>query len=240
MGFINSVTQLAPDSNYIVNVYWQETMDFSLSNNLPLSQDPCSSELELYQSDATMYSQLPSTYVPTGRSNPQWNESIRYGQRLLPQVLDDRATRNPQELYAIVAKSSDVRQGVLNISIGDVSRAVNYMSWWIDSTVGKRTGSEVMAYMVFHIRHEEFKLLKWYQGPSDVRYVVLILAAIKTGFPVCIIGFLVLNASFQFSNFDLCLIMWSGSPSICSQFPHQQLVAIGNYQLFDDIACWSF
>lgn len=89
-------------------------------------------------------------YVPNGGPNPKWPEypRIPYGQRLLPPILDSHAAEKPDAVMELMAKSTDLSQGFLKITWRDLKCAVDRMSYWIDSHLGKRSGSEVFAYMV--------------------------------------------------------------------------------------------
>ncbi len=92
-------------------------------------------------------------------------QQTRYGHRLIPQLIDERAKSDPHDPCWSVRRSSNLSDGFRDISYGQVARAINRVSWWIEQNVGKSTTFETLAYM----------------GPPDLRYAVLTVAAQKTG-----------------------------------------------------------
>ena len=90
----------------------------------------------------------------------------QYGSRLLPQVVDELACSDPERIYASVPRSSDLSDGFRDVSMLEMSRAVNRIAHWLEKIVGRSTSFETLSYM----------------GPPDLRYVIIFLAAVKTGF----------------------------------------------------------
>jgi hypothetical protein len=91
-----------------------------------------------------------------------------YGRRLLPHILDDDAVENPGRVYAAVPKTSNVKDGYLQVTIGDLARCVDFMAKWIEDKFGKSTNFETITYI----------------GLSELRGPVTFLAAVKTGYKV--------------------------------------------------------
>lgn len=89
-----------------------------------------------------------------------------YGERLLPQVIDAYAKRDPERIYALVPHSADVDQGFRRITMKELARAVNRIAWWIDREIGHSDNFETLAYM----------------GATDIRYGIFFFAAIKCGY----------------------------------------------------------
>ncbi|KAG8533588.1 uncharacterized protein KY384_001328 [Bacidia gigantensis] len=89
-----------------------------------------------------------------------------YGSRLLPQVVDELAESNPSRVYAIYPFTSDLSKGFRHVTMGELAQAVNKVAFWLDDTTGRSTTFETIAYM----------------GPSDIRYTIFFLAAIKCGY----------------------------------------------------------
>ena len=82
---------------------------------------------------------------------------------ILNNIVDRRAKCSPRAPYAefpISATSYD--QGYRKVTYADLANAINGAAWWLEKTLG---------------RSETF-------GPNDLRYNVLILAAVKVGFKV--------------------------------------------------------
>ncbi|KAI9729228.1 MAG: putative NRPS-like protein biosynthetic cluster [Cirrosporium novae-zelandiae] len=88
------------------------------------------------------------------------------GERLLPQVVDRSAETQPDLSFCIIPRSPvSTSQGWRNVSYQDLSRAVNYMSWWIEEKMGEDGAGNTIAYM----------------GLNDLRYFIISLAGLKTG-----------------------------------------------------------
>lgn len=91
-----------------------------------------------------------------------------YGRRLVPQVLDELATTDPKRVYAAIPKTSDVKDGYQDVTVADLARCVNFMAKWIEDKFGRSDAFETITYV----------------GLSDLRGIVTLLAAIKTGYKV--------------------------------------------------------
>lgn len=86
------------------------------------------------------------------------------GQRLSPQVVDAHAASDPERIWASIART-DISQSFHDVTFKELAHAVNYVAWWIDGLIGPSTNFETIAYM----------------GVSDIRYAIMVLAAIKCG-----------------------------------------------------------
>lgn len=105
---------------------------------------------------------------PSGGGEIKLPVEPRFGYRLLPQVVDELARSCPERIYATISLSSDPLQGFQDVTILELAQAVNQFAWWLDENLGKSTTFETLAYV----------------GPSDLRYVVVFLAAVKCGYRV--------------------------------------------------------
>lgn len=85
------------------------------------------------------------------------------GQRLLPHVIDYYAHHQPDRVFASIFKSGDLEDGFEDIIAETMATAVNYMAWWLTKNLKTRNKRRTLAYI----------------GPSDLRYTVIFLAAIK-------------------------------------------------------------
>ena len=92
----------------------------------------------------------------------------RYGSRLLPQVVDELAWSNPKRIYATLPLSSDLTQGFRDVTMLQVSQAVNRIAYWLEHIIGRSTTFETLSYM----------------GLPDLRYAIVFLAAVKCGYKV--------------------------------------------------------
>lgn len=95
-------------------------------------------------------------------------EPLAYGRRLVPQVLDELANTDPQRVYAAIPRTADVKDGYQDITVADLARCVNFTAKWIEGKFGRNTNFETITYI----------------GLSDLRGIVTLLAAIKTGYKV--------------------------------------------------------
>ena len=88
-----------------------------------------------------------------------------YGRRLLGAVIDQRALDNHQRPYASIPISTDPSDGFRDISYRVFANAINRCALWMMHHIGLSHNFENLAYL----------------GPNDLRYVILCMAAVKTG-----------------------------------------------------------
>ena len=93
-------------------------------------------------------------------------EGSVYGQRLIPHLIDDIAHNNSSRTFCSLAKSSNISDGFQDISYGTFANSINCLAWWIEENLGKSSTLETVSYT----------------GPPDLRYIVLAIAAQKTGY----------------------------------------------------------
>jgi acyl-CoA synthetase (AMP-forming)/AMP-acid ligase II len=94
-------------------------------------------------------------------------ETPEYGTRLLPTLIDEIAKSTPNRVYASIPKDdTDLSQGFKNITYADFAQAIDFLSWWLDETLGKADGTfPTFAYF----------------GPRDLGYCIVVVAAAKVG-----------------------------------------------------------
>ncbi|KAI1117615.1 acetyl-CoA synthetase-like protein [Nemania sp. NC0429] len=90
----------------------------------------------------------------------------RHGRRLLPSVLRELAETNPGRLYAAIPKTSSVEDGFVDITVGDLSRCVDFMAHWMSNHLGLSDRFETLCYI----------------GISDLRGVIVFFAAVLCGY----------------------------------------------------------
>jgi hypothetical protein len=90
------------------------------------------------------------------------------GQRLLPVLIDSLAITDPDRPFASIPRSdSRIEDGFQDISSRAFARAVNRAAWWLAESLGEAgPGFPTVTYI----------------GPHDLRYPILILAAVKTSY----------------------------------------------------------
>ena len=91
-----------------------------------------------------------------------------YGRRLIPSMIDGIALDTPDKHYCYISRTANVEDGFRAITFKEFSNAINACAWWIRAEIGKGIDFDTLAYL----------------GPSDLRNVIIILAAIKTGYKV--------------------------------------------------------
>lgn len=87
---------------------------------------------------------------------------------LVPKLIDGRAYSEPDRLFCAIPRSTDLKDGLRCITYRHFANAVNKCAWWIEKELGKGENFETLAYV----------------GPSDIRYAIITLAAVKTGHKV--------------------------------------------------------
>jgi hypothetical protein len=81
-----------------------------------------------------------------------------------PTVIEERASDTPDRIYAIIPNSDSLQDGYRNFRYNQLAKAIDKMSWWLDQKLGKSVDLDTLAYV----------------GASDLRYLFLYVAAIKT------------------------------------------------------------
>lgn len=93
------------------------------------------------------------------------------GNQLLPVVLENRARLNPHGAWAKFPVSDHTYASGLRTATNlEVSNAVNKVAWLLEERLGRSREFETIAYI----------------GPFDLRYFIVVIAAIKVGYKVSI------------------------------------------------------
>jgi acyl-CoA synthetase (AMP-forming)/AMP-acid ligase II len=89
-----------------------------------------------------------------------------FGRRVLITLVDDIATAEPTRPFTFIPKSSNLKDGWKPVTFRQIANAVNHRAHDISNTTrGSTKPFPTIAYI----------------GPSDVRYVIILLACIKAG-----------------------------------------------------------
>ncbi|KAL8807102.1 MAG: hypothetical protein Q9182_000935 [Xanthomendoza sp. 2 TL-2023] len=91
------------------------------------------------------------------------------GRRLLPNLIDHIALTDPTRLFVSLPKSPDILDGFHDVGYQTYATAINRYSWRLDQEAGRP-------------RHDFEKIA--YMGPSDFRYAIFVIAAVKAGYVV--------------------------------------------------------
>ncbi len=87
----------------------------------------------------------------------------------VPFTIDRMATTTPKKPFiSIPLDERDLGKGYRDISFGNFAQAVNRSSWWLKRELGQSQSFETLSYC----------------GPQDLRYQILLLASVKTGYNV--------------------------------------------------------
>ncbi|KAF4201232.1 hypothetical protein CNMCM8927_001880 [Aspergillus lentulus] len=93
------------------------------------------------------------------------SETVEPPRRLLAAVVDSLAIECPTRRFCLIPNGTEVHQGFREVTLKELCRAVNTMSWWMEKHLGSSVKGETIAYL----------------GSNDIRYIILMLASHKTG-----------------------------------------------------------
>ena len=88
------------------------------------------------------------------------------GKRLLPHIVDERSRTEYERPFALYPRSKIPSQGFREVSYKQLANAVNRAAWWLESYI---------------TQDEEKESPVAYLGPNDLRYIIFVLATMKTG-----------------------------------------------------------
>lgn len=94
-------------------------------------------------------------------------------QELLPNIIDQRASKDPSKTIAAIPVSSHASDLTWkDVNYHEFANAVNGAAWWIHNELGTSSNFDTLAYI----------------GPNDLRYPILVLGAVKAGFQLLLIS----------------------------------------------------
>lgn len=95
-------------------------------------------------------------------------KSTKFGERLIPDIVDDRARDHPQQEAFQVPRSADPSAGWRVVTWKEFANAVNHVAWRMIEVNGEpeKNTFPTLAYI----------------GPNDVRYVVCLPIAVSPRF----------------------------------------------------------
>ncbi|KAJ4344664.1 uncharacterized protein N0V89_012408 [Didymosphaeria variabile] len=136
--------------------------------------------------------------------------------RLLNHVLDDIAHSTPSQVFASIPKSlTTFADGFHKVTYRELSNAVNAIAAHLETAIGKGTSTETLAYV----------------GLQDLRYVILLLGAVKAGYSMLFFSprFPPLAAAALFRQTSIKTILISNPrlpflAAILDQFPLREVV----------------
>lgn len=73
--------------------------------------------------------------------------STDYGRRLLPQILDDLASAEPDRILYSISTSSDISQGFQQVSARTFAKAVDKTAWLLRGQIGESPTLQSVGYI---------------------------------------------------------------------------------------------
>ena len=95
---------------------------------------------------------------------------VNAGERLMTTIIDDMSKSDPQRCFMSIPRSSDLNDGLNDVSYALIARAIDRCAWWMKDLLGKEAN---------------FPTIATYLNPMDFRHVILIFGAIKAGYKAC-------------------------------------------------------
>ena len=69
------------------------------------------------------------------------------GQRLLHLTVDEIAVNSPGRIWAAIPRSTTLSDGYRDISFAALANAINRLSWFLESRIGRSKSFETVAYL---------------------------------------------------------------------------------------------
>ena len=96
-------------------------------------------------------------------------EPLLRRKQLLNHIVDGMAKARPLVVWAEIPRSiTSYELGFRKITYRSLANAINGVAWWLHRSLGPSKDFETLAYF----------------GPWDVRYIILLLGAVKVGYKV--------------------------------------------------------
>lgn len=114
-----------------------------------------------------------------------------YGRRLIPQIMDRLAAKDPRWTVFSLTKMTDGSLRSFDVSAEVFTKAVDRLAWWIKSQVGISSSIKPVGYIgprknpLHCLRYIPTLYNKRLTFPDDLRHVLLTYAAVKAGYSVC-------------------------------------------------------
>ena len=94
---------------------------------------------------------------------------LKFGERILPQALNDVSIATPERLYASIPRlATDLSQGFRDVTFRDMDHCMDILSHWIHEKLGLADTFETLCYI----------------GIPDLRGAMVFLAGVKCGYKV--------------------------------------------------------
>lgn len=73
--------------------------------------------------------------------------SSMVGRRLLHVTIDNIAIKTPERIWGSIPMSATLSDGYRDVSYGTFANAINRLSWFLETELGKSTSFEAVAYI---------------------------------------------------------------------------------------------
>lgn len=100
----------------------------------------------------------------TDRKSYRFRKDI--GHRLLPHVVDELAQTDPDRVLYEFPLTNNLSDSFVSITACQYANAINRTAWWLERVLGRRPEYPTIGY----------------EGPQDLRYFLLLIAAVKVGY----------------------------------------------------------
>ena len=90
--------------------------------------------------------------------------------RLIPNAIDELARTQPDKVFASIPLTTDIADGFKDVTYLEYANAIDRAAMWLENNLGNGCHGEPIGYL----------------APSDLRYVILTIAAVKVGCTVCL------------------------------------------------------
>jgi len=87
-------------------------------------------------------------------------DTLPKDQWLLPAILDHRARTTPDDVYCMLPRGGNIKDGFFELTYAAMRRAVDRTAWWLDEVLGER---------ITHNGSADTQAVP-YIGPDDLRY----------------------------------------------------------------------
>ena len=116
---------------------------------------------------------MASILFQEGHGGPKEPYLSHKRSQLLNNIVDGIATIRPQALYGELPISlSSYEAGYRKVTYHALANAINGIAWWLTEELGPGQDFQTLCYI----------------GMNDIRYVVMVLGAVKAGYKVCILN----------------------------------------------------
>lgn len=106
---------------------------------------PINQSLPLVPRNTQLAYSIPNIFL--GNLAMAANSSSEYGKRLIPQILDNLASTEPDRIIYSIANFADGAHGFRQISARTFAKAVDKTAWWLHDQVGKPTSIQTVGYI---------------------------------------------------------------------------------------------